>query len=96
MFKVPVYKGVWLQIGFSFKDSTTLEVYHNGKVLTTPMSEACQAVTSTLTKKHTLSVGLAKHNSIFQIDDLVIWSKWLNESDYLHRYKFVGGKFSDK
>jgi len=92
LFKVPFHKGIWSQFGFTFKDSvTTLAVYHNGKRVSTQLSEACQVVSATQPTNHTLIVGMATQKSVFQIDDLVIWDKWLNESEFVKRYQYAGG-----
>ncbi|KAK3732804.1 hypothetical protein QZH41_017706, partial [Actinostola sp. cb2023] len=88
-YNIPVYGGIWSQFGFSFKDSSTLNVYHNGRPLNIPMSKSCRVLSTTVPQDTKLRVGLITQNTVFQIDDFAIWNKWLNETDFLYRYQHV-------
>lgn len=95
-YKIPVQSSLWCHLGFSFEDTNTLSIYRNGKLVDTGGSQPCTSFISKKPLSAVLKAGLPTQAATFQLDELVTWNKWLEEKDYIYRYRYVSGKCQDR
>ena len=91
-YKIPVLSSVWCHLGFSFEDTNALSVYRNGILVDTSGSQSCTNYVSVIPASAVLRAGSPTQAAAFQLDELVIWNKWLEQKNFIYRYQYASSK----
>ncbi|XP_048579243.1 uncharacterized protein LOC5521276 isoform X2 [Nematostella vectensis] len=88
LFGLPYVPGVWTQVGFSYADASSLDVYQNGNKQTYSVQDTCSVVITTPPASSILRTGEPILGETLALDEVAVWYKRVSLSE---RYTEVKG-----